>query len=616
MRALNESTVEPRFESAALTRPGAGLPSAAAPDLPFKSYDPDLIARYAERRFGRVLWRFFQTLLPFVGFALQVQWDRLTGTVARHQLKRAVRLREILTRLGPTYIKIGQALSTRPDLVPPVYLDELTLLQDRLPPVPNAEAYALIRAGLGRDPHEIYAEFDEVPIAAASLGQVYRARLTTGERVAVKVQRPNLIPLVSLDLYLQRGLLGWVERNVPQVKSDLQAILDEFGRKLFEEMDYVQEGKNAERFAACFTEMPEVYVPRIYWDYTCRQVLTMEWIDGLKLTRLEDIQRAGLNARKVIENGVQCSLRQLLEHGFFHADPHPGNLLVMADGRLAYLDFGMMSEVEPAQRYGLIEAIVHMVNRDFDGLARDYVKLGFLKPDQDLKPIVPVLAVVFGQALGSSVGSLNIKSITDNMSSMMYDLPFRVPAFFALIIRSLVTLEGIAISVDPDFKVLEVAYPYVARRLLTDNAPELRASLSELLFKDGSFRWNRLENLVRNARSARDYDINRALDQAAEFLLSERGASIREKLIDELTSASTVNPNVPGGKASGLQNLERLWSLLREDPKLDLRKSVSILGKLILKPEGRDLSRRVAGRLLERELARLLRRTLLPATLA
>ncbi|UFP96036.1 ABC1 kinase family protein [Gloeobacter morelensis] len=613
MRALNESTVESRFESAALTRPGAGLPSAVAPDLPFKSYDPDLIARYAERRFGRVVWRFFQTLLPFVGFALMVQWDRLTGTVARHQQKRAVRLREILTRLGPTYIKIGQALSTRPDLVPPVYLDELTLLQDRLPPVPNEEAYALIRAGLGRDPREIYAEFDEVPIAAASLGQVYRARLTTGERVAIKVQRPNLIPLVSLDLYLQRGLLGWVERNVPQVKSDLQAILDEFGRKLFEEMDYIQEGKNAERFAACFTGMPEVYVPRIYWDYTCRQVLTMEWIDGLKLTRLEDIQRAGLNARKVIENGVQCSLRQLLEHGFFHADPHPGNLLVMADGRLAYLDFGMMSEVEPAQRYGLIEAIVHMVNRDFDGLARDYVKLGFLKPDQDLKPIVPVLAAVFGQALGSSIGSLNIKSITDNMSSMMYDLPFRVPAFFALIIRSLVTLEGIAISVDPDFKVLEVAYPYVARRLLTDNAPELRASLSELLFKDGSFRWNRLENLVRNARSARDYDINRALDQAAEFLLSERGTAIREKLIDELTSASTVNPNVPGGKASGLQNLERLWSLLREDPKLDLRKSVSIVGKLILKPEGRDLSRRVAGRLLERELARLLRRTLLPA---
>ncbi|AGY58767.1 ABC1 kinase family protein [Gloeobacter kilaueensis] len=605
MRATTELSVPPRPASAAANQ------SATA--VPLKSYDPNLIARYAERRPGRVLGRLLRTIWPFLLFFLQLQWDRASGAGARNQIKRAVRLREILTDLGPTYIKIGQALSTRPDLVPPAYLDELTLLQDRLPPVPNSEAFALIRAGLGRDPAEIYAEFDPEPIAAASLGQVYRARLKTGERVAVKVQRPNLIPTVMLDLYLQRRLLGWIERNVRQVKSDLQAILDEFGRKLFEEMDYVQEGKNAERFASFFvTSMPEIYVPRIYWDYTCRQVLTMEWIDGLKLTRLEEIERAGLNARAVIEAGVQCSLRQLLEHGFFHADPHPGNLLVMADGRLAYLDFGMMSEVEPAQRYGLIQAIVHMVNRDFEGLARDYVQLGFLKSDQDLTPIVPVLEAVFGQALGSSIGSLNIKSITDNMSAMMYDLPFRVPAFFALIIRSLVTLEGIAISVDPEFKVLEVAYPYVARRLLSDNAPQLRASLSELLFKDGAFRWNRLENLVRNARSAREYNINRALDQAAEFLLSERGAAIREKLIDELTATKTVNPNVPGGSASGLQNLERLWSLLREDPKLDVRHLFAVLSKLVLKPEGRDLSRRVAGRLLERELARLLRRALLP----
>ncbi len=605
--------------SAAKTRPAsAPYPDERGPaGLEFiKSYDPDLIARYYEGRYGTLLTRLWQILWPIATFAASLQWDRLTGQLARNQLRRAVRLREMLTRLGPAYIKIGQALSTRPDLVPPAYLEELTLLQDRLPPVDNVQAFALMRAGLGQSPQEIYAEFDETPIAAASLGQVYKARLHTGEQVAVKVQRPNLIGIVSLDLYLQRLLVTWAERTFPKIKSDLPAILDEFGRKLFEEMDYVQEGKNAERFSGYYSaQMPEIYVPRIYWPYTCRQVLTMEWIDGLKLTRLEEIKNAGLNARKVVEAGVQCSLRQLLDSGFFHADPHPGNLLVMADGRLAYLDFGMMSEVGVAERYGLIEAIVHMVNRDFDGLARDYVKLGFLKPEQDLKPIVPVLTAVFGQALDSSIGNLNIKSITDSMSEMMYDLPFRVPAFFALIIRSLVTLEGIAINVDRDFKVLEVAYPYVARRLLTDDAPELRASLTELLFKDGSFRWNRLENLVRNARSSKGYDINRALDQAAEFLLSERGASIREKLIDELTASSTVNPNVPGGKASGLQNLERLWSLLREDPNLDISKFVPLVGKLFFKPEGRDLSRRVATRLFERELARLIRHTLLQAPL-
>ncbi len=191
----------------------------------------------------------------------------------------------------------------------------------------------------------------------------------------------------------------------------------------------------------------------------------------------------------MIEIGVQCSLRQLLEHGFFHADPHPGNLLATEDGKLAYIDFGMMSEVKPYQRYGLLEAIVHLVNRDFEGLAHDYVKLEFLTPDIDLTPIIPALGNVFKDALGASVAELNFKSITDKLSALMYEYPFRVPAYYALIIRSLVTLEGIAINVDPNFKVLSKAYPYVAKRLLTDPSPRLRASLKDLLFKDESFRW-------------------------------------------------------------------------------------------------------------------------------
>jgi predicted unusual protein kinase regulating ubiquinone biosynthesis (AarF/ABC1/UbiB family) len=595
--------------SAITSKTPAVLPAPAARTMPtslegLRVYDPAFIARFHEKRYGIIVRRFLQIVLPFVWWFVQVRWDKLTGQLSQNEVRRAVTLREILTKLGPTYIKIGQALSTRPDLVPPAYLEELTKLQDRLPPASNSDAFALIQANLGAHPRDLYAEFDETPIAAASLGQVYKARLKTGESVAVKVQRPNLIPAVALDLYIQRSLLAWVNKNIKFVKSDLPLILDEFGRKLFEEMDYVQEGKNAERFSGMFVNFPEIYVPKIYWELTRRQVLTMEWIDGLKLTRLEEIQQLGLDASKVVKVGVQCSLRQLLEHGFFHADPHPGNLLVMRDGRLAYLDFGMMSEVDVEQRYGLIEAIVHMVNREFDALARDYVKLQFLKPEQDLTPIIPALEIVFGQALGASIGSLNIKNITDSMSEMMYDFPFRVPAFFALIIRSLVTLEGIAITVDPTFKVLEVAYPYVARRLLTDNSPELRRSLTELLFKDGSFRWNRLENLVRNARDARDYNINRVLDQAVDFLLSERGGSIREKLLDALLS---------GTQANSTENVQRLWNLLREDPKLEASRLFQLSLKILSKPEGRDLGRQVATRLVERELARLVRRTLLPS---
>jgi predicted unusual protein kinase regulating ubiquinone biosynthesis (AarF/ABC1/UbiB family) len=460
-------------------------------------YNPVAINEIYRHQPFQVWGRLIGILVPLLRFAFSLWWDKQTGKVAQNERKRAIALRQMIARLGPAYIKVGQALSTRPDLVPPVYLDELTQLQDQLPPFPNEVAYRFIEEELGDRPENIYAEITPDPVAAASLGQVYKGKLKTGETVAIKVQRPGLKERIALDIYILRGLAQWAQNNLKQVRSDLVAIMDEFGTRIYEEMDYTQEGHNAERFASLYGHLQDIYIPKIYWEYTQRRVLTMEWINGTKLTQPETLRAQGIDAVHLIEVGVQCSLRQLLEHGFFHADPHPGNLLATTDGQLAYLDFGMMSEVKPYQRYGLIEAVVHMVNRDFEGLARDYVKLEFLTPDTDLTPIMPALAKVFNNALGASVAEMNFKSITDDMSALMYEYPFRVPAYYALIIRSLVTLEGIAINVDPNFKVLSKAYPYVAKRLLTDPSPELRTSLRDLLFKDGSFRWNRLENLLK-----------------------------------------------------------------------------------------------------------------------
>jgi predicted unusual protein kinase regulating ubiquinone biosynthesis (AarF/ABC1/UbiB family) len=433
-------------------------------------YDPVEIETQYNGRFLQVIRRIFTVLKPILAFILGLWLDKRWGTLVKNERRRAVQLRDLLTKLGPAYIKIGQALSTRPDLVPPIYLEELTRLQDQLPAFPNEIAYQFIEEELGAPPSEIYAELSSQPIAAASLGQVYQGRLKTGEEVAIKVQRPDLRERITIDLYILRKLAAWVQRNVKRVRSDLVGILDELGDRIFEEMDYIHEGENAERFFELYGSMKDIYVPKIYWEYTNRRVLTMEWINGIKLTQPEKIAALGVNARYLIEVGVQCSLRQLLEHGFFHADPHPGNLLATMDGKLAYLDFGMMSEVKPAQRYGLIEAIVHVVNREFDSLAKDYVKLEFLTPETDLTPIIPAFAKVFANAEGASVADLNIKSITDDLSALMYEYPFRVPPYYALIIRSLVTLEGIAIYIDPNFKVLSEAYPYVAKRLLTDPA--------------------------------------------------------------------------------------------------------------------------------------------------
>jgi predicted unusual protein kinase regulating ubiquinone biosynthesis (AarF/ABC1/UbiB family) len=595
-------------------------------------YDPLAIEAHYRQHPLQVWTRLWLIVMPFVWFALRLWWDRQVGHIEQNQARRAAQIRKILTKLGPAYIKVGQALSTRPDLVPPVYLDELTKLQDQLPPFANELAFQFIEEALGDRPENIYAELSPDPIAAASLGQVYKGRLKTGESVAVKVQRPGLAQRITLDLYILRQLAAWATKNVKRVRSDLVGIADEFGARIFEEMDYNHEGHNAERFAQLYGHLPDIYVPRIYWEYTGRRVLTMEWITGVKLTQPEAIRAMGVDASYLIEVGVQCSLRQLLEHGFFHADPHPGNLLATPEGNLAYLDFGMMSEVKPYQRYGLIEAVVHMVNRDFEGLANDYIKLEFLTPETDLTPIIPALARVFNNALGASVAELNFKSITDEFSALMYEYPFRVPAYYALIIRSLVTLEGIAINVDPNFKVLSKAYPYVAKRLLTDPSPELRASLQGLLFKDGRFRWNRLENLLRNARSSQDYDVSQVLDQTVDFLFSERGAFIRENLVDEIVKSvdafgrNTIDnftttiqtslgwknshrpqPSVSTEEQTSLEHLTRILGILQETQGFDPMQLVSLLPRLLAKPETQQMGQKIATQLAQRAIARFIR---------
>jgi predicted unusual protein kinase regulating ubiquinone biosynthesis (AarF/ABC1/UbiB family) len=320
----------------------------------------------------------------------------------------------------------------------------------------------------------------------------------------------------------------------------------------------------------------------------------------------------------------------LLEHGFFHADPHPGNLLAMDDGKLAYLDFGMMSRIKPYQRYGLIEAVVHLVNRDFEALSEDYVKLDFLTPDTDLRPIVPALANVFGNALGASVAELNFKSITDQMSAMMYEFPFTVPAYYALIIRSMVTLEGIAIGVDPEFKVLSKAYPYIAKRLLTDPAPELRASLKDLLFKEEGFRWHRLENLLNNATDSRDYDFDSVVDQALDYLYSDRGTFIRDRIAEELVNAidsigrrTIFNLSTTFRQRVGLAvqetpveyrqdsytmiHLKNIVGILQQTPGFNPTRLISVVAKIITKPETQKIGQQVAEGLTQKLAARLIR---------
>ena len=598
-------------------------------------YDPAAISRIYAGHPLRLLRRFWQTLVPMGLFLLGVGFDWISGRLAHQQRARA-RAREcaeLLVQLGPAFIKAGQALSTRPDIVPPLLLEELAQLQDQLPGFDSALAMACIEEDLGAPVDSIFEVLDREPISAASLGQVHKGVLKGGGPVAVKVQRPGLREQITLDLYIVRNIAAWLNRSVRLIRSDLVALIDELGQRVFEEMDYLNEASNAENFAALHAHNRRIAVPAIYRQATSRRVLTMEWIDGVKLTNLEAVKALGVDPDDMVQVGVNCSLQQLLEHGFFHADPHPGNLLALADGRLAYLDFGMMSEVSRQSRTGLIQAVVHLVNRNFSALSNDFVRLGFLEETVDLEPIVPAFESVFGQAIEMGVSRLDFKAVTDDLSGVMYRFPFRVPPYYALIIRSLVTLEGIALSVDPDFKILGAAYPYFARRLMEDPDPELRESLREMLFDGDLFRWQRLDNLISSASLQEQLDLDGLLDQVLDFLFSPGGGLLREQLVEAMVdqmdafgwqTVQRLGQRLPRRlQPPGLRNQDpirtkdlellslepvaRLVSILRQLPGFEPQLLLSRLPRLVSEPDLRQMGISLARQLAERGVVRLLR---------
>ncbi len=519
-----------------------------------RRYDPAAIAKYYRFRPWLVVFRAIKVIWYFTGFLIGLQLDRVVGTLEANKTMRANQLRELITALGPTYIKVGQALSTRPDLIRQDFLDELIKLQDQLPPFSSELAFQIIESQLRKPIEDLYREISPEPIAAASLGQVYKARLYTGEEVAVKVQRPNLLPIITLDLFLMRWAATWITPLLPlNLGHNLMIVVDEFGVKLFEEIDYLNEGRNAEKFAANFLGDPDIKVPAIYWRYTSRNVLTLEWINGIKLIDIEGIRKAGLDRDNIIKVCVNAGMRQLLEFGFFHADPHPGNLFVLADGRMAFIDFGMMDQLTQHTKETIAGSIVHVINKDYGSLTKDFVELGFLTPDIDISPIIPALESVLDNAIGESVGNFNFKTITDEFSDLMFEYPFRVPAQFSLIIRSLVTQEGVALTLNPEFKIVEIGYPYVAQRLLNGETPEMRQRLIEVVLKDGKIQWHRLENMIGIARSEGNFDLLPTAQMGLQFLLSEEGQFLRNKLVMALTEDDQLH----------LQEVQQLWRLLK-----------------------------------------------------
>ncbi|VVA33351.1 PREDICTED: aarF domain-containing kinase [Prunus dulcis] len=517
-----------------------------------EDYDISKIGAIYRRRPLILLRRLFQTGLTFGKWFAFRYIDNLMERSDQMFEVRAAELRQVLLELGPAYIKIAQAISSRPDLIPPSYLDELSLLQDRISPFSTEVAINTIEQELGLPIEELFSEISLEPVAAASLGQVYQARLRrTGQVVAVKVQRPGVQAAISLDILILRSLAGLL-RRIRKLNTDLQAVVDEWASSLFREMDYRTEANNGLKFRKLYGGIPDVLVPEMYLDYTTRRVLVMEWVEGQKLSEVNDLY--------MVEVGTYCSFNQLLEYGFYHADPHPGNLLRTYDGKLAYLDFGMMGEFKQELRNGFIEACLHLVNRDFGALAKDFVTLGLIPPTADKEAVTKALTGVFQNAVAKGVRNISFGDLLGDLGTTMYKFKFRIPSYFSLVIRSLAVLEGVAIGTNPDYKVLGSTYPWIARKVLTDSSPELKSSLHALLYEEGIFKIDRLESLLSEALRARtekallrkQEDERVVIKQILSFMLAEKGAFVRDILLQEFAK---------GLDALGLATLDSITTL-------------------------------------------------------
>lgn len=457
------------------------------------------LAIFGEKFYGGKLWLFhtFIGILKrfFIGSELNKE---------HKQEKQALWLKESIIKLGPTFIKLGQSMGTRADLLPLPFVTELGTLVDDVPAFPNEVAFARIEKELGKKINEVYDEFEVKPVAAASLGQVYWAKLKTGEVVAVKVQRPNLESVIKGDIEILRKVTKFAER-FPSLSenADWAGMLKEFDNTIHEEMDYAAEGRNAERFAESFKSWTNIHVPKIYWEATTSKVLTMDFIEGTKVVDLDGLRARRVSPEKVNRLLIKTYLKQLLEDGFFHADPHPGNLLVMPDGRLAFFDFGMVGRITSKLQAKMIDAFFHVVAKDPDGIAQDLIDLDFLKPGADPELVRPVVRRMFEFHLDLKLKDVNFKELTYDLADVMYDYPFRLPANFTYIMRALMTLEGIGIVTDPEFNFFLTAKPFAKEFMLRREGKDLRKMfVNKMLGRGGQedgIDWNRTWKLAKLA---------------------------------------------------------------------------------------------------------------------
>lgn len=373
-----------------------------------------------------------------------------------------MRIRQALEELGPTFIKLGQMMGTRPDLVPMSLVMELKKLHDEVPPFPLDELREVIEGDLGKPIDELFESFDDEPIAAASIAQVHRARLATGEDVVVKVQRPQLPQVVGADLRILSGFASLLEARIPETRQFRPcAIVDEFRRSLNRETDFNVERLSMERFKANFVDEPGLHVPEPFPALSTRRVLVMERVDGVKVTDVTALKAADLDLKAIVEVGMRVTMRSIFEFGFFHADPHPGNFFIRKDGTIALLDYGMMGTIEPQRIDELATFMVAMVTGDLDMMVNLLVDADLVGDDTDLRTMRGELRGILDRYGTASIGSIDVSGFLSEVIDVTVRHHVVLPADLLLVGKSIATMEGIGHEVYPEFEPLEEIRPFL-----------------------------------------------------------------------------------------------------------------------------------------------------------
>jgi predicted unusual protein kinase regulating ubiquinone biosynthesis (AarF/ABC1/UbiB family) len=454
---------------------------------PSKSYS-DKAYRWNRENYSRQrryidIWAFVLIWLTWL-WVDKKNWSYRGGiTEEKKNLRRrkqAMWVRETMLELGPTFIKLGQLFSTRADLFPTEYVEELSKLQDKVPAFNYEQAEIIIKEDLGKKVEEVYRSFDPVPLAAASLGQVHKAQLYSGEDVVVKVQRPGLKKLFEIDLAILKGIARYFQSHPEWGRGrDWLGIYEECCRILWLEIDYLNEGRNADTFRRNFRGCNWVRVPRVYWRYTAPRVLTLEYVPGIKISNYEALEASGQDRKALARMGAKAYLQQLLNDGFFHADPHPGNLAVSPEGGLIFYDFGMMGQIKSNMREKLMETLYGIASKDAERVIVSLVDLGALAPIGDMGPVRRSIQYMLDNFMDKPFEAQSIASISDDLYEIAYDQPFRFPATFTFVMRAFSTLEGVGKGLDPEFNFMEVAQPF-AMQLMSDGNSQGNTIFNEL----------------------------------------------------------------------------------------------------------------------------------------